>query len=128
MISFDYDSDYDPPFPVATIAINLPENSGAGITHPALIDTGADSTMIPVNLLDQLGASAVGNARMRGVLGDSELVDIYLIRVQIGSYIAHAIRAVAMPVGSELILGRNVLNNFIITLNGLAHVTEFRDE
>jgi len=54
----------------------------------------------------------------------SWLVELYLITVHIGGQHVHAVRAAALPVSEEAILGRNVLNQLNITLNGAAGVTE----
>ncbi len=39
---------------------------------------------------------------------------------------AHAISAIAMPAGSEPLNGRDVLNQLVITLDGIAGVTELQ--
>ncbi len=47
-------------------------------------------------------------------------VDTYFTVVKIGPYVVRGIKAVAIPTGSEAILGRDVLNQLEITLNGPA--------
>jgi predicted aspartyl protease len=122
MISFDYDNSYVPAMPVAIATILHPDHPEAAIRCTALIDTGADGTMLPADLLQNLEAPLVGDATMRWVIGAGEIVDIYLVQVRIGSYDVGGVRAVALPSGSEAILGRDVLNQLILTLNGLANV------
>lgn len=51
------------------------------------------------------------------------IVDLYLVVMSIGE-IEIAARGAADKNGNELIIGRNVLNQLIVTLNGLASVTE----
>lgn len=124
MISFDYNTDYYPPMPVILAEVTNPGQESVKIACTALIDTGADGTMLPLDFLEQINAPLVGNAVMRGVLGAGEQVDVFLIRVKIGSFVTGGIRAVAMPIGSEPILGHDILNQFIVALNGLANIVE----
>jgi hypothetical protein len=66
----------------------------------------------------------VGAARVRGVLGDSQVADIYLVSIRVGPHLLGAMRVVAGAEGSEIILGRNVLKQLVVTLNGLASTVE----
>ena len=90
----------------------------------ALVDSGADGTLVPVNVLEEIGARLVGTARVRGVLGDSQLADVYLVSLRVGPHSLGAVRVVAGVEGDEIILGRNVLNQLVVTLNGLASTVE----
>lgn len=42
------------------------------MAHFALMDSGADGTLVPIDLLEQVGARQVGTARIRGILGQSQ--------------------------------------------------------
>jgi predicted aspartyl protease len=48
-------------------------------------------------------------------------VNLYLAAVHIGEYIVHGVRAVAVSSGDESIVGRDVLNQLEVLLNGPAH-------
>ena len=61
---------------------------------------------------------------MRGVVGEAITVNLYLTAVHVGEHTIHGIRAVAIPAGSEAIVGRDVLNQLVVRLNGLAHVVD----
>lgn len=61
---------------------------------------------------------------MRGITGIAYPVDLYLITVQIGSHNIPAIRAIVATSDGETIIGRDVLNQLVVTLNGPANVTE----
>lgn len=128
MISFDYDTAYDPSMPVAEVTVVHPNRPRAISRCMALIDTGADGTMLPADLLQSIDAPLIGDATMRWVIGAGEVVDVYLVQVRVGPYEVGAVRAVALPVGSEAILGRDMLNQLILTLNGLANVAEVSDD
>lgn len=57
---------------------------------------------------------------MRGVAGSSQPVELYLVAIHIGDQIINGIHAVALPSPNEIILGRDVLNQLTLTLDGLA--------
>jgi hypothetical protein len=61
---------------------------------------------------------------LRGMAGGTQRVDRYTVRIRIAEYEVHAIAAVAIAAGSEPIIGRDVLNELVILLNGPAGVTE----
>ena len=118
--SYEYSRNYYPAAP--TILLGLSQSGGmeANIEITALLDTGADATMIPENILKMAGARFVQQHRMRGVVGEAVPVNLYLTAVHIADHTIHGIRAIAVPENSEAIVGRDVLNQLEITLNGPA--------
>jgi predicted aspartyl protease len=124
LFTYDYSTDYDPPMPVVEIGLSLVRNSQPDLLITALIDSGADATLIPVDVRKAIGARPVSSGYLRGILGGREPVKIYLVALYIGSHVLNGIRVVAVPQGDESILGRNALNQLVVTLNGLASVTE----
>lgn len=121
--SFPYDNSYDPAAPVVRIGL-----SPSGADNPrqqliALLDSGADASMFPSNVLTAAGARIVEQRQMRGVVGSAVTVNLYLTAVHIGSHIIHGIRAIGMPPNGESIIGRDVLNQLETILNGPAHET-----
>jgi len=121
---FEYSTHYNPAAPIMEIGISAVENSGLQRTITALVDSGADGTMIPINVLRAVGATFVERRNMRGVTGERVRVNLYAIVVYIGSHPIYGIRAVAVPSETEAILGRDALNQLIVTLNGLAYSLE----
>lgn len=53
--TYDYDSTYLPAMPIVTLSIGR-SDSDALLALSALVDSGADATMIPVNYLKQVNA------------------------------------------------------------------------
>ncbi len=126
-LDYPYGETYRPAMPVIGIAVD----SYAGLPSQAtsaLVDSGADGTMIPIDLLEVTGALYEDTVNMRGVLGDSEAVDRYTVGIQIGPLTIHGVRAVAIPAGEESIIGRDVLNSLAVTLNGPAYTTQIEVE
>ena len=119
--SRDYDSrNYDPAIPVAEINLISPVSGEPTVSLIALIDSGADATMLPIDVLESADALHYRTRIMHGVTGHSIPVDTYFTIIQVGPYILHGIKAVALPAKGEPTLGRDVLNQLELTLNGTA--------
>ena len=54
---------FDPPAPLASVALRNPENRALLTDVPMLLDTGADVTLIPQALIDQLGIAVEPDTR-----------------------------------------------------------------
>ena len=125
--SFDYDSSYSPPAPVVEVVLRTPETDIKTEPIIALIDSGADYCIFPENILKNLGAKIGWQAKMRGVTNAPSIpVNVYYIDIVIGDIDQTHVEVIGGDDGCEPILGRNFLNDFSITLNGLANTTEFR--
>lgn len=122
--TYPYSQRYSPAMPMVDVTVMLPEDSAAKTTLSLLIDSGADGTLIPIDTLEAIGARYIDQVRLRTVLDETELMDRYLVNLQVASHVIPAVRAVAIEANHEPILGRDVLNQLSITLNGLAEVTE----
>ena len=117
-------SAYDPPMPVLDIGVSRPGVNVPSATVEAVVDTGADGSLLPLDVLEQAGAVFVDRAYLRGITGQRQAVDLYLTTIHIGRFRITGIRAAALPPGSTAILGHDVLNQLDITLRGPAGVTE----
>jgi predicted aspartyl protease len=119
LYTFDYDRSYDPPMPVAQVEIwYVPTVSPLIID--AIIDSGADATVVPERYLDQIGARIHDHVWMRGMMSERLQVALYSISLRIGSYTQLEVSVVADPEGNEMVLGRDILNHLQVTLNGIA--------
>lgn len=61
---------------------------------------------------------------MQGISGQPVPVALYFVTVQIDNFNLPGIKAVASRSGNETIIGRDVLNHLIVTLDGIAGQTE----
>ena len=57
---------------------------------------------------------------LRGVLGEPELVHRYLATIHGGTHAIHGVRVIGMTSTDEAIVGRDVLNQLHVTLDGSA--------
>lgn len=125
LTSSHYDNEqYDPAAPVVEIGVAKPGSSEPAIHLMALIDSGADATMLPIDALQAAGGRYVERRHMRGVTDRPIVVETYLAKLFIGPFVFPGVEVVAMTPNSEALIGRDVLNQMMVTLNGLAHVVE----
>jgi predicted aspartyl protease len=123
ILTFEYNETIDPAIPVLEVNVDG-YSDRPPYTLTALIDSGADCTMIPVEVLEAVEASYEDSMRMRGVVGESQIVDRYLVGITIGQLTIPVVQAIAN--NEEAIIGRDVLNKLLLTLNGPAHMTEIQ--
>lgn len=83
--------------------------------------------MIPVQVLNRIKADYIDSVRMSGVTGVAEQRDRYRVRIQIGDIVIHGVDAVAISMSDEALIGRDVLNQLVVTLDGLAAETRITD-
>jgi predicted aspartyl protease len=129
--SQNYDSRrFSPSMPIVTVGISRAGDAEPFTTFDALVDTGADATLIPSDLLDAVQALFVDRAYLRGVTGQRERIDLFLVTIYVptaavgGEVRISGIRAVAVAPGEFPILGRDVINHLRLSLDGPAEVLE----
>lgn len=117
--SQNYDRlNFSPAMPVLTIKLSRSDGSDRSIVFDALVDTSADGTLIPLDLLEAVGAPYVDRAYLRGITGRRKRVDLYVVAVEVGDNRVPGIRSVAVPPRELPILGRDVLNSLRLLLDG----------
>jgi hypothetical protein len=121
--TYEYDTDYDPAFPVVEVEIGR-VGQPMKLTLFALIDYGADATIIPLRYLKQIGARKAGQRQMRAITGQSHEVDMYVVSLEMAGHLTGRLPVIADRQNVEMIVGRDVLNHFVVTLNGLASMVE----
>ena len=90
----------------------------------AIVDSGADSTMIPKAILNQLHVQQVKTAWMTGVAGERMAVNLYWVFVQFGDFRPVYTEVIGVHHRDEVIVGRDIINQFSVLLNGPAHTIE----
>ena len=109
-----------PALPVMSVLVDGYDPTLEPVECVAMIDSGADATMLPLDLLQSINAEKMQLQNMRGVTGNPVLVRLYLVSVTIGEIVVTGIKAIGTPAGSECIIGRDVLNQLQVTLDGFA--------
>jgi predicted aspartyl protease len=115
-----FDNSTVPQSPVLPVQIAGPEADDWIDVPAALVDTGADATMIPDAFLSQIQAAEWDQARLRSHWGEFRLVYRYEIDMRIGGRTFAGVLVVADDVGDEIILGRDLLNQLRFLYDGPA--------
>lgn len=121
--TYEYDNDYNPAMPVVDIEIGRAMDA-ASLALKAVVDSGADATIIPVHSLQEIHARRSRKMWMSGTTGGRVLVDLYQISIQFGPFAQTLLEVVGSAQTDEVIVGRDVLNHLTVTLNGPAHSVE----
>lgn len=125
-VSFDYDSAFSPPAPIIEVGFSHALANTPALTIWALVDSGADVTILPLSLLKQSGASYVEQRSLRGVVGKAVIVHRYLAAVHIAGIIIRQVRIAGHADLKEAMIGRDILNQLTILLDGPAELLEIR--
>jgi len=118
-----YDVTYDPPIPVCNVTLTVP-STGHRVGLTAIVDTGADGTIVPVHYLREIGARRAFEAGLRSQWGEQRTVFLYLVDLQIGELALSGVYVVGDELGQEIVLGRNVLNRLQLLLDGPAALVQ----
>ena len=117
-----YDAAFDPPAPVVALRVGAP-GSPASVVLSALVDTGADGTVVPAALARRLRLPLVDRIVVEGVGGRRVSVGVHAASVQL-SGVRCVARVVAL--GSEALVGRDLLSRLVAHLDGPALEAELR--
>jgi len=120
MSKTSYSNIYFPPAPVFQVKIAVPGESPQGSSQTALIDTGADGTFVPTKILEKLELPIIHLTNVRSHLGDGlHRVSVHKVDLILFETIRLPnIEVVSDDWGSNIIIGRNVLNKIEIHLDG----------
>ena len=113
--------------PVVEVTLENVETGTQGEKLTAIVDSGADGCILPLKYLDAIGSESIRKTQMVGVAGIGVQVEMHLLILHLGSLTVYGVEAVADKQNGEAIIGRNVLNQLVVTLNGIAGVTEITD-
>ena len=111
---FSYDRTYDPPAPFVPLRI-APPGGASGAVVAGLVDSGAECTLIPPGLARTLHLPTVGLVEIAGVGGGGGSAPTYAGQVEIAG---HRFLARLVAYEEQVIVGRDLLNRFVTTLDG----------
>lgn len=121
-----YDSTFIPPAPVADVIVAHPISGVSSSVLRGKLDSGADVTVISERLVAQLGMISRGRIWTRGYDGTYSHRLVYYVRLTVEGFDLPTVRCIATN-RTNVLLGRNVLNRFIITLDGKSLSFELKD-
>jgi hypothetical protein len=121
LYSHPYNSqDYEPAMPVMEVTLLSRGTEDVAAQVLAIVDSGADATLLPIELLRAARARYYRSCQLRGVTGQAIPVDLYAVTLRLGLHVIHGVKAVAGLRSNEAILGRDVLNQLDLRLIGPA--------
>lgn len=115
---FAYDRTKSPAAPILPVKIRSAR--GATTAAPAIVDTGADISVLPARLARDLRLPVVGEAAVHGVTG-SERVTLYSTEIEIDGI---SVPVEALGVGTHTLIGRDVINRWTLVLRGPQEMLE----
>lgn len=105
-LQFNYDTNQSPPQPTVKVVVASSQSGRATRSLVAIVDTGADATLIPLKELKSL-AALVGDSRwIRNLWGERQACKTFIVEVQIEELVLPGIEVLGYP-GDEVILGRD---------------------
>ena len=109
-----YSSAFRPPAPVLNVRVGAPGREPMlGVL--ALVDSGADLSVLPLASAEALALPQVSTTRIRGVTGVEESTAVHAATFEIAGT---NVLAEVVAWGDEAIIGRDVLRRFVLELDG----------
>lgn len=125
MSRFAYHPSRRPPIPSCPLTIFDRTRTRSVSTDPAYLDTAADVTVVPLDLIRQLVVAPVGQAGARGLGKARGLLDVYEVVIAIPNVSPVLALVIGHPDEPTVLLGRTILNLFRITFDGPNQTAEF---
>jgi len=114
---WSYNQQVYPPAPFLDIAILLPTGIARREEMRAKLDTGADISAIPTDVVVRLGLQPTRTIPVEGYDGVVTHLRTYVIALEMPVARFQRLEVIAVP-ENYAILGRDVLNRFLTTLDG----------
>lgn len=118
MIRYTYSRQVVPPAPFIHVTLRCVDTGREIQRSPAQLDTAADRTVLPENLVEALGLVPLDELPIAGFGGQVLLLPTYRVQVCIHELPAVMIEAIAHAEEPFILLGRDVMNHFRVLLDG----------
>jgi hypothetical protein len=124
MTRYAYNRQITPPAPFVHVSLRCLETGKTIDDLPAQLDTAADRTVVPGPLIEQLGLVPLDELPVTTFGGQRLLVTTYLVELTIRNQFPQSVEVLAHPEEPFLLLGRDVLNQHRLLLDGPSQVLE----
>jgi hypothetical protein len=118
MVTYAYVREKNPPAPFVHAAVRTLDGSRSTVELPAQIDPGADRTVLPAALVEQLQLVPNREITLRGFGGVLVSSPIFLVTIQVRGLESHDVEAASNPDEPHVLLGRGILNHHRLILDG----------
>ncbi|HEY4691555.1 MAG TPA: hypothetical protein VIK33_19765 [Anaerolineae bacterium] len=113
-----YSRNVRPAMPALRVKLYSPDTDRTTESLLALVDTGADATIVPVRELLEIGAEETAPGWLRGITGERIPVALYFIDIHLAHMTMPGVRVIASATEGFTLLGRDVLNKLPLLLDG----------
>jgi len=124
MTRFRYSEEVTPPAPFVHVKLRAPDGGVELGWLPAQLDSAASRTVLPLRLIEEVGFVAMDQIPIMGVGGHIMMMPTFLAQVEIRQLVPLTLEVVAHEGEPFVLLGRDILNQFPVLLDGPNLVTE----
>jgi predicted aspartyl protease len=112
-----YSQTLNPPGPVAEVILVNTTTGSRTATLPGKMDTGSDVTLVPAEIMRKLAPKLHGWSSLYSYDQTSQRCPMYYLKVAVEGHEVMDVPCIATN-RANVLLGRDVLNQFVITLDG----------
>lgn len=121
---FPHSRDFFPPAPALELGLRAPDGDKLRAPLSGIIDTGADITMVPLVVLEEIAAPVIDEVQLRSHWGDTTTVLSYLADIELDKDLFPGVEVVGDLHGDSVLLGRNVINKLLLLIDGPRQSTD----
>ncbi len=118
MIRYSYNRQCWPPAPFVYVSLRCPETGRLVEKLPAQVDPGADRTVIPERLVGLLDLVPLDKLWVEGLGGQGSWLSTYRMELILHDLSPQLVEVFAHAEESHILLGRDVLNQHRLLLDG----------
>jgi predicted aspartyl protease len=118
VIRCGYNAQFRPPAPLVHVTIRSPDGTREAVDLPAQLDTGSDRTVIPADVVSALGIGQLDQVTVAGLGGNLLVIPTFLVQLEVRQLSPLMVEVATSPNEPLILLGRDVLNQFKILLDG----------
>lgn len=118
MIRYGYNTQFSPPAPLVHVTVRSPDFTREAPDLPAQLDTASDRTVVPIEIANDLGLVPLDQITVVGLGGNVQVISTFLVQIELRQLPPMMVEVAASPNEPFVLLGRDVLNHFKITLDG----------
>jgi len=128
-VRYKYNRQLSPPAPYVHVSLARPDNADLLVRDvPAQLDTAAYMTVVPMTVVEQLQLEQLDQEAVAGFGGHISMAPVYLVSLAVNDFAAVLVRVLADRHEPYVLLGRDVLNQHRVLLDGPSLILEIGAE